>query len=268
MSYGINFLDSHHKLIRWRLITHGGIDGYSRLIVFLKCSSNNRSSTMYELFLTAVQKHQLPSRVRSDQGGENMLVAQHMIEHRGAKRRSMITGSSTHNQRIERLWRDMHKSVTVLFYKLFYFMEQNDLLDHLNEIHLWALHYVFIPRINKALQEFVRSWNNHSLRTAGHKSPQQLFTAGALLLQNSQLSALDFFHQVDVNYGIDPDGPLPVSDDNDVEGVSVPETSLRFSDENMTTIRQNIDPYSYSDNYGVDLYEQTVAFISTLNPLH
>ena len=28
----------------------------------------------------------------------------------------MITGCSTHNQRIERLWRDMHKSATVMYY--------------------------------------------------------------------------------------------------------------------------------------------------------
>jgi len=106
-----------------------------------------------------------------DQGGENTLVVRHTIEHRGAARRSMITGSSMHNQRIEKLWRDLHRSVTVLFYKLFYFMEQNGLLDHLNEKHLWALHYVFIPRINKSIQEFVYSWNNYPLGSAGHKSP-------------------------------------------------------------------------------------------------
>ena len=62
----------------------------------------------------------------------------------------MITGSSVHNQRVERLWRDMHKSVTILYYRLFYFMEHNLLLNPLNELHLWALHYVFLPRINKA----------------------------------------------------------------------------------------------------------------------
>ena len=31
-------LDGHHKLIRWKIVTHGGIDGYSRLITFLECS--------------------------------------------------------------------------------------------------------------------------------------------------------------------------------------------------------------------------------------
>jgi hypothetical protein len=31
-------IDSHHKLIRWRLVTHDGIDEFSRLIVYMKCA--------------------------------------------------------------------------------------------------------------------------------------------------------------------------------------------------------------------------------------
>ncbi len=250
-------------MIRWRIVTHGAIDGYSRLITYLCASTNNEAKTVYELFLLAVQKHQLPSRVRSDQGTENVLVAQHMIEKRGAERHSMITGSSVHNQRIERLWRDMHKSVTILFYKLFYFLEHHSLLDHLNERHLWALQYVFVPRINRCLQQFVNSWNNHPIRTACHKSPQQLFTAGCLLLQNSQISALDFFHSVDNFYGVDPDGPIPLTD----QGVSVPRTSIIFLDTDIQQLRRRVDPCGISGNYGINLYEETLAFISTLTPI-
>ena len=191
------------------------MDGYSHLIVYLQCASNNKATTVYECFLNAVQVYHLPSHVRSDQGLENLLVARHMIEKRGAERHSMITGSSTHNQRIERLWRDMHRSVTILYYRLFYYMKHHDLLNPLDEHHLWALHYVYLPRISRSLNEFRNSWNNHPMRTTSHKSPIQLFTAGLLLLQNSQLSAMDFFEDVEETYGIDPQGPVSVaSDDN------------------------------------------------------
>ena len=99
----------------------------------LCCSSNNYASTVLNLFVAAMQRFGLPSRVRSDMGGENLLVAQYMVQHRGSNRKSMITGSSTHNQRIERLWSDVHRSVTSLFYRLFYFLEQESVLDPLNE---------------------------------------------------------------------------------------------------------------------------------------
>ena len=34
-------------------MTHGGVDGYSRMIVYLKCSVNNQESTVLELFRAA-----------------------------------------------------------------------------------------------------------------------------------------------------------------------------------------------------------------------
>ena len=35
--------DGHHKSIRWKTVTHAGIDGFSRMIVYMKCSNNNKS---------------------------------------------------------------------------------------------------------------------------------------------------------------------------------------------------------------------------------
>lgn len=48
---------------RWRLVIHGGIDGFSRMIVFLKCSTNNLVSTVLDCFVQAVRIFGLPSGV-------------------------------------------------------------------------------------------------------------------------------------------------------------------------------------------------------------
>ena len=79
-------IDGNHKLIRWRLVIHGGIDGFSRLVVYLNCSSDNRAATVLNHFIEAVRHFGLPSRVRCDHGGENVLVAQAMLEVRGLHR--------------------------------------------------------------------------------------------------------------------------------------------------------------------------------------
>ena len=43
-------IDGNHKLIKWRFVVHGGIDGYSRMITFMECHSNNRAESMFLSF--------------------------------------------------------------------------------------------------------------------------------------------------------------------------------------------------------------------------
>ena len=66
---------------RWYLVVHGSVDGYSRLVVYVKCSDNNTAVTVFQCFTEAVLSYGLPSRVRSDWGGENVNVANFMLQH-------------------------------------------------------------------------------------------------------------------------------------------------------------------------------------------
>ncbi len=83
-------VDANHKLIRWRLVIHGCVEGYSRIVTFLCCSNNNWSEAVVESFVNATQKFCTPFRVRTDLGGENVQVWRFMEEVRGADRSSYI----------------------------------------------------------------------------------------------------------------------------------------------------------------------------------
>ena len=153
------------------------------MLVFIRCSTNNRAETVLNLFLSGVSHYGLPSRVRTDKGGENVRIAQFMLNHplRGPGRGSHITGRSVHNQRIERFWRDLFVGCTSLFYHLFHHMESNGILDPSNEVHLFSLHYVFSPIINRNLQIFQEGYNRSPIRTERNLSPEQLWIQGSCL---------------------------------------------------------------------------------------
>ena len=167
--------------IRWRLVIHGAIDGYSRLVVYLKCSPNNLAQTVVHLFMQAEYKYGLPLRIRCDKGGENYDVAMYMLTHprRGCDSNPVIVGKSVHNQRIERLWRDVFQGVTCTYYHLFNHLEYEGLLDPLNEDDLFSLHYVYINIINNHLDQWVESWNTHKISSV-NQTPIQMWIEGSL----------------------------------------------------------------------------------------
>lgn len=239
-------------------MTHAGIDGFTRMVVYIKCSGNNKASTVFDAFVQAVRDFSLPSRVRSDQGQENRLIALYLIRHYGLERRSMIVGSSVHNQRIERLWRDLFQSTLRLYYRLFYYLEARGVLHPSNEIDLYCVHYVYLPRINRSLVQFKEGWNHHGIRTANNMSPHQLFVAGALRLQRSGLRGLDFFSTVDEQYGVEEVGLPP--EENDIE---VTFSANRFSLEggDLRQLQQLVNPLQESNDYGSELYLRTREFV-------
>ncbi|XP_019857905.1 PREDICTED: uncharacterized protein LOC109586176 [Amphimedon queenslandica] len=245
-------IDGLHCLIRWRIVIHGSIDGYSRKITYLHASDNNRASTVLALFLEATDNDGWPSRVRSDKGGENIDVARAMLTVRGVGRHSHIAGTSVHNQRIERLWRDTFRCVCHSFYALFYDMEDMLILSPTDELQLYALHYVFLPRINRLLKEFKNTWNNHHLRSEHGLSPNQLWLQG--------LSECNFDCDVETDFGTQDGQPNPF----DMGRVEIPHTTVNLTSTEEQALRDQINPLSHSELSGLDHYLNAYEYLKNL----
>jgi len=101
----------------------------------------NYSDTVLHLFEQAVDEIGLPSRIRTDHGGENVLIWELMETRRGLNRGSALRGTSTQNGILN----------TEIYFTLCFSAK------------------------NKSIQLFTNSWNHHPLRTERNKSPIQIW---------------------------------------------------------------------------------------------
>uniref|UniRef100_A0A9J8DGH4 Integrase core domain-containing protein n=1 Tax=Cyprinus carpio carpio TaxID=630221 RepID=A0A9J8DGH4_CYPCA len=148
--------------------------------MYLGAASNNLAATSLLFFQESVEKFGFPLRVRADQGVENVDIARLMFTVRGTGRGSFISGKSVHNQRIERLWRDLWVAVTNIYYDVLHYLEEEGFLNIANATHLLCCHYVFLPRLQDSLDTFRSGWDNHPIRTEGHMTPNQLWELGRI----------------------------------------------------------------------------------------
>ncbi len=67
-------IDSNHKLIAWRFVIHGCVDGFSRTNIYLNCANNNLAQTVLGYFRKGVENFGLPLRARGDRGVEMFMT--------------------------------------------------------------------------------------------------------------------------------------------------------------------------------------------------
>ena len=259
-------IDGHHSLIRWGIVVHGCIDGKSRRIIFLRASNNNLSATVLKLFEDAIQRDGgfWPSRIRVDFGVENTAICDAMVVHNGAGRGSFVCGSSTRNQRIERLWRDVFRCVCHIYYYTFYAMEQSGLLDVENTVHLFALQSVFTPRINYALNEWMACHNNHPLSTEHGCTPNEIWLRGMANPANPLANGcLDDNPTNLAYYGEDPGGPSPFEQTENNVVVEPAQLTITNAATEFARAMQNFtDTTRISLNFGIDIYVEALEFIN------
>ena len=98
---------------------------------------------------------------------------------------------------------------------LFYYLESEHMLDPLNEIHLYCLHTVFIPRIKDQT-------NNHPMRTERNMSPYQMFISGMLANNDSRRQLLLDANIEPRHFGVDEDRASAATDDEESQVICDP----------------------------------------------
>ncbi|XP_067931711.1 uncharacterized protein [Watersipora subatra] len=174
---GPNYLihvDGYDKLKRYGLRIHGAIDGYSKKLLWLYVGHSNNDPkyvaynfTQYINCIKGVLRC-----IRMDRGTENTLIEDIQATIRECHtddmaRNSVLYGSSTHNQPIERWWRSARQLGLQYYLNYFKDLEIAGNFETGNHKDVMCLRYCFMHIVKQKLHEIMMEWNQHTRRSTG-----------------------------------------------------------------------------------------------------
>lgn len=110
--------------------------------------------------------------------------------------------------------------------------------------------YVYLPRLQRSLSEFVAARNNHRVSTEENKTPSQMFWT------NIHLSRLHSGMEASLGYGVNVNNLTS----SDIPHVEVPDIETPISATAFGVLERTSDPLG-GDN-GKEIYLRVVEFVS------
>ena len=165
-------IDGNDKIKPFGFAIHGGIDGYSRKILWLRVANTNKHPGVISSYYTKAleQLSAAPRRVRADRGTENGTVCgiqrflrrNHSDSFAGEK--SFQYGKSVSNQRIESWWSFLKRHSLQNWINYFKDLREQGFYDDSNNVHVQSLKFCFYGIIQTELDSVVKYWNHHRIR--------------------------------------------------------------------------------------------------------
>ena len=193
----------------------------------------------------------LSTSYRTDLGGENVDMWRDMVCARGEECKPVLVGKSVHNQRIERHNRALNEQVTSVFRSEFYQLEAEGVLDINNDLDIFCLHVVYLPKINKTLKEFVAAHNNHRISTENNRTAEQLFWCNILAAEHFQ--------------GVLPEHPnqpaLNELEAMDLPYVQVPDPLVMIDTDVLNRLTNIVQNMSSNGSEATSIYKEVVRCV-------
>ena len=143
-------------------------------------------------------------------------------------------------------------------------METEGIVDIGKGIYMFALQYVYAPRLEVDLQAWANSHNHHGVRTENFKNPLQMWYAGSIQNEMGDFTAMHNFFRCDtddvglaVNKFLIEDS---TQEPNDI-AIVLPRYTAPLLNIQLEELKRTINPPEGSSYDGADLYVNTAGFI-------